>query len=313
MPTANRFWTAALGAGAISAAMYLVAAQSPFGGGILLYFAQLPLFVAGLTFGAAASAVAGAAAAGALMIQHDALVAVVFAAMFIVPVPVLVRQALLSRQNAEGQVEWYPPGLLTGWLLAIGVGMLLMAGAWLAMHGSVEQAAVQIATRMMDVIAQLTQQPGPTAEARLRGAENLGGVLLGTMSATLLIITVVNGALAQGLAKRFGWNRRPSPEMAALDLPWHVPAAFVGALLLGAILPGDLGFMVRNLMPIMLLGGILSGLAVVHAAVRRLEGKSWMLAIVYAICGFMVLPMFLLAALGLAEPFLKLRRRMIAA
>jgi len=313
MSPAHRFWTVALGAGAISAAMYLIAAQSPFGGGLLLYFAQLPLFVAGLTFGAAASAVAGAAAAGALMYQHDYLVALVFAVMFIIPVPVLVRQALLSRQGPDGQVEWYPPGLLAGWLLAIGVGMLLAAGAWLAAHGSVEEAAVQVASKMMDLLAQITQQPAPTPEAKMRGAENLGGILLGTMAATLLVITVINGALAQSLAKRFGWNRRPSPDMAALDLPWHVPALFTAALVLGSMLPGDLGFMVRNLVPIMLLGGVLSGLAVVHAAVRRLEGKAWMLAIVYAICGFMVLPMFLLAAIGLAEPFVKLRRRMSAA
>lgn len=313
MSPAHRFWAVALGAGAISAAMFLVAARSPLVGVPLLYFVQLPMFVAGFSAGAAASAVAGAAATGALMALHDYWAALSFGAMFVVPVVVLVRQALLSRRDQEGGVEWYPIGLLTGWLLAIGGGLLGLGGAWLATYGNVEQAATQIASTMMDTMARLTQQPAPTPEARARGAENLGGVLLGTVAATLLVIAVVNGALAQGLARRFGWNRRPSPEMAALDLPWHVPALFAAALVLGSVLPGDLGYMVRNLMPILILGGILSGFAVVHAAVRRLEGKGWLLATVYAICGFMVLPMFLLAAIGLAEPFLKLRRRMSAA
>jgi hypothetical protein len=101
--------------------------------------------------------------------------------------------------------------------------------------------------------------------------------------------------------------------MAGLDLPRTVPA-LLGACVLGSwLLPGDLGYLARNAAPVILVGALLAGLAVAHAAVRRIEGRSWLLVLIYMIAAFMVLPMFLLAAIGLAEPFLNLKRRMARA
>jgi hypothetical protein len=62
--------------------------------------------------------------------------------------------------------------------------------------------------------------------------------------------------------------------------------------------------------PAVLVGGVLSGLAVVHAAVRKLAARTWMLIAVYLAAALLVWPIFLLAAVGMAEPFVNLRRRL---
>ena len=311
MSPATRFWTLALGAGALSGAIYLAVTYRPLATMPLLYFAQFPLFVAGLASGATASVVA-AAAAGALLMTREIGIAVFFGAVFIVQVPILVRQALLSRGNPDGTSEWYPPGLLTGWLIAFGLALLVVGGVAMGTQGGVEAYARQTAAWTVDVLGQMIQQ-APTPDERARAIDRMSAHLLGAAVAVIMIVTVINGALAQGMLTRFGWNRRPALDMARLDLPPHVPALAVGCLVAGMLLPGDLGYTVRNALPVLLVGGLLAGLAVAHAAVRRLNGRSWMLAMVYAMVIFMGLPMFLLMAIGMAEPFLKLKRRMLRA
>lgn len=313
MSPASRFWTAALGAGVASGAIYLFATQAPFGGGLLFHIGQLPLFVAGLAFGATATAVAGTATAGTVLMAFGVKAALVFAVLFVAPAVILVRQAMLQRQGAAGETEWYPPGLLTGWLVGIGTALVALGGAWMATKGSIEAVAKDLAEQAIDMVAMITGQPAPAGEARQQGAANLGGVFLGSMAAAMTSITAVNGVLAQGLVTRLGWNRRPSPDMASLDLPRTIPALFLFCLVAGTMLGGDLGYVLRNLLPVLVLGGVLSGLGVVHAAVRRLDGKGWLLTTVYVACVVTALPLFLLAAIGMAEPFIRLRQRIGAA
>ena len=311
MSAQGRFWAVALGAGALSGAMYCAVTFRPFAGMPLFYIAQLPLFAAGLSHGAAASAVAGLAAT-ALVAMRSFELALFVAGGFLLPAAVLTRQALLSRRSADGTLEWYPPGLLTGWLVGLGLAGLAVAGLMLAgSHGGVESYARQVAAWSADMLAQIVQQPMSAAE-RARAVDNMSAQLVGLCIALLMVVTAANGVLAQGIMMRFGLNRRPAPDMAALDLSPYVPALLAGALLLGWLLPGDLGYLARNAVPVILVGGLLGGLAVAHAAVRRSEGKRWMLVVVYLVAG-MGLPMFVLVSLGLAEPFLNLKRRMLRA
>ena len=51
----------------------------------------------------------------------------------------------------------------------------------------------------------------------------------GLMAASWLVMVVINAVLAQALAVRLGWNRRPSPDLSELELPsWLWPAIGVG-------------------------------------------------------------------------------------
>jgi len=119
-----------VGCGAAAAALYLAVMLGSPGGLILVYLTQLPLFAAGLWLGFGAAAVAGITAMLALLAASDAIAAALFAGLNVVPVVILVRQALLARRQDDGTLQWYPPGLLAAWLTGMalaGIGAAVVA------------------------------------------------------------------------------------------------------------------------------------------------------------------------------------------
>ncbi len=309
MPAAAKFWTAVLGAGALSGSLYLMVALGSSGALVLAYIAQLPLFLVGLSAGLAASAMAGALAAVVTLAVHGIPISAIFVIAFLLPVLVLVRQGLLSRTNQAGETEWYPTGLLTGCLVGIGIAVAGLSVLFLATTGGAEQGVRTFVGRVFDA-AMAAMPRGTPPMGREQAINLMAGYLPGMAVASLLIMTAVNGVLAQGVLARFGLNLRPSPDIATLDLPVAFVAVFAAALVAGAVLPGDLGFLARNLAPVVLIGGALAGLSVVHAAVRKLDARTWMLVAVYLAATLLVWPIVILAAVGMAEPFLKLKRRL---
>jgi uncharacterized protein YybS (DUF2232 family) len=198
---------------------------------------------------------------------------------------------------------------LTGWLVGIGIAIAGLSVLFLAITGGAEQGVRTFVGRVFDA-AMAAMPRGTPPMGREQAIDRMAGYLPGMAVASLLIMTTVNGVLAQGVLARFGLNLRPSPDIATLDLPVAFVAAFAAALVAGAVLPGDLGFLARNLAPVVLVGGALAGLSVVHAAVRKLDARTWMLVAVYLAATLLVWPIVLLAAVGMAEPFLKLKRRL---
>lgn len=305
-----RYWVTTLGAGVLSGLLYYVSLRGMPWLLAAMYFVQLPLFLAGLSLGLTASALASVAATlttGA-MASHW-LWMPIFALSLVPPVLVIVRQALLSRTTGQGGVEWYPPGLLTGWLVGLGMVIVLAVSALLLLNGGVETQVTEMVRRFVDVIQNIMPPDMRIADPERTVAET-AALLPGTATASLLLMTVVNASLAQLALKRLDANLRPTPDIAELDLPVAVVLLFAVSAALGALLPGDLGYVLRNLAPVALVGAVLSGLAVVHTAVRKFGSRQWLLVAVYIATVLVMWPVFMLAALGLAEPFLKLRRRL---
>lgn len=90
---------------------------------ILLCFAQLPLFGAGLWLGVQASLITAAVGFMMLLAGGKLLIAATFAGLNAIPVVLLVRQALLAREGTGGSAAWYPPGLLAEWLTGLGLAV----------------------------------------------------------------------------------------------------------------------------------------------------------------------------------------------
>src|SRR5260221_9406829 len=120
-------WTAALlatllaiGAGLVSGLMLAALARRGAGSLALIYFLPLPLFVAGLSQGALAVGIATLAGSAVVLLLADGWRALWFLVVLGGPTCWLIRQALLSREAAEpggaATRQWYPPGLLLGWL-----------------------------------------------------------------------------------------------------------------------------------------------------------------------------------------------------
>jgi len=289
--------------GGASACLYLALMLASPGAMILVYLTQLPLFLAGLWFGTAAAAIAGISAAIVLLAASDVLAAAIFAALNAVPVVLLVRQALLARHNADGTLSWYPPGHLTVWLTALGI--LGIAAALLLLGGpdGLQATLRDIIARALD---HLTERSLPDRD---RVAGTLASVIPGIAAASWMVMAVINGALAQGVLARFGIAWRPSPDLANLGLPrWMTAVLGVAAVV--TLLGEPWRFLGVNLMIALSVPFCLGGLAVLHAAVRRLPHPGIALVAFYTLAGMFGWPLLVAAILGLFEAWLGLRRRL---
>jgi len=161
--------------GVLAACPYLVALISPPGSMILIYLAQLPLFVAGLWLGVGASLLAGLAASLTLVAASTPMTAAVFAGLNAGPVALLVRQSLLARTNNGGAVQWYPPGLLTAWLTGLGLAAIAAALALFGGAEGVQAAAREVLAPVFNRSTRLVSTMNPsTGKVCVQGWERHG-------------------------------------------------------------------------------------------------------------------------------------------
>ncbi len=283
--------------------LYLAVNLGTPGALILVYMTQLPLFLAGLWFGVGAAALAGAAGSVMLLARSELLDAALFAAVNGVPVVLLVRQALLARQRSDGSIAWYPPGLLTAWLTALALagigGALLLFDGPQGLHAALQDVVGQVLDR-------LTRRPLPNRD---QAAEALAWLIPGIVAASWMVMAVVNAALAQGLLARFGANWRPTPDLARLGLPLWVPVA-LGLAAAATVFGGALRYLGVNMIIALLVPFCLAGLAVLHAAARRLSHPAMALVCFYMVATMFGWPFLVVAVLGLLESWLGLRHRL---
>ena len=289
----------AVACGVAAGSLYLAVLLGTPGGLILVYMTQLPLFLVGLWLGAGMAALAGVAGALVLLAASDLLGAAVFAALNAALVALLVRQALLARRRHDGTLVWYPSGLLTAWLT--GMALAGIAAALLLFGGprGLQAALQDVVSQVLD---RVSRRPMPNRELV---AEALAMLIPGIVAASWMIMAVVNGALAQGVLSRFGRNWRPTPDLAGLGLPLWVPAA-VGLAAAATVFAGGLRFVGINVIITLFVPLCLAGLAVLHAAARRLRHPGIALVGFYTLAGLFGWP-FLLVAL---ESWLGLRHRL---
>ena len=288
--------------GGLAALPYLVAPSGSLGALILVYLTQLPLFAAGLWLGVSAAVIAGVVGL-VIVVSADTLpAATVFAGLNVIPVGLLVRQALLARNGAGGAIDWYPPGLLSAWLTGLGLAVIAVAvlilGGPNGMRAALHEALAPALERGFDA----------NGSGRDELLDSVAFILPGLIAASWMTMTATNGILAQGLLARFGANWRPSPEMAALNLPVWIPAIL--ALAAAAIvLGGTARFVGVNVVIALAIPFCLAGLAVLHTVARRLSRPAIPLVTFYVLAGVFGWPLLLVALLGVLDSSLGLRRR----
>jgi len=210
---------------------------------------------------------------------------------------------LLARRDADGTLVWYPPGRLTIWVAALGISGI---GIALLLLGGPEG----LQATLRDVIARaLDRLSASGVPDRDRVAATLAGLIPGIAAASWMVMAIINGALAQGLLARFGLAWRPSPDLAQLGLPRWLTLA-LGVAVLATLLGDSWRFLGINLIIALSVPFCLGGLAVLHAAVRRLPHPGIALVAFYTLAGMFGWPLLVAAALGLVEAWLGLRRRL---
>lgn len=291
--------------GAASGFLFLSLLSGSLAAMLLVNLTQLPLFMAGLMLGPQAAAIAGATGALEALGATSLNGALLFAIAYACPVVLVSWQALRWRADESGTVWWYPPGHLIAWLVALALASIA-AGAVVTMGA---EGGYEGAVRAM-LEEQLQLLFGGDAPHDAQTTAAMAALFPGAGAATWMLLTGANATLAQRILVWWRRNRRPTPDIVDVELPrWIVIA--LGLALAGALLlPGSLGYLGRNALPVLGLAFFVAGLAVVHAAARRIGPTGPILGIVYVLILFVSPVAIAVAALGLIEQWAGLRRRL---
>lgn len=305
-----RFALIALGAGAVSALLHFAAMSSWMLGIPLALFTQLPLFLVGLGYGTRAVAYAGGAGVVLTGLIAGLFTALNFAVVDAVPVALVVFQALRSRTGPDGEVNWYPLGLLVMWLTVYAAAVLVLASILLSgAEGGMEGVLRDL---FVDTPQDLAGPPvNPQIEAMI---DALVPMLPGFALTMWMLVVAINGALAQTILVRNGRNLRPSPDLAGLALPNWMMIAVAAACVVAFLGPGALDFIGQNLALVLAVPFFFSGLALIHMLARRSTNRRVLLVLFYALLVFSLMMMgwraiVPVAALGLISHLANLRRR----
>lgn len=303
-----RFWLLAGGAGLVSAAAFLGGVKAglsgSYSGFMLVYLSPAPLFTAALGLGGSAGIVAAAVGTAPVIIAGGIPAGLGYTALAAVPSAVLGWKVMLSRANADGEIEWYPPGALAGWLCGIGVVTyvllcVLLASQPAGLSGTVKEMLTELAGRI--------QIPDDEMDLFIG---ILHPIVPGAAVAFLMLIQAANGALAQGLLSAADRAIRPAPDLGALELPSWIATGGAVAALAALVVGGEFGYVARNLVIVAAVPFFLQGLSVVHVLARRTGGGTMLLAIFYVTLIVLGWIAVVLVLLGLVEQIAGLRRRM---
>jgi hypothetical protein len=293
-------------AGLVSSALFLALSTGLPGMVLFAYFVQLPLLLAGLSLGLAASGLAAVAAILVCGLIAGVVAATMFTLVQAIPAVMVVRQALLSRQEA-GRVEWYPPGLVLAQLTAFAVLGITVAFVVLLGHpGGLAGVLAAFLGSALDGLGatEIAVNAGPELERWMF-------LFPGLMAASWLVMVALNAVLAQALAVRLGVNRRPTPNLSALELPGWLWPAIGTAALLALLGDGGLGFLGRALLIVLTIPYVFLGLAVVHAFARRVTHRRLALGLFYGAMMLLGWPILAVLLLGFVEDWAHVRQRFL--
>jgi Predicted membrane protein (DUF2232) len=295
----------AAGCGLAAAVFYLSVLTGSSGALVLVYLTQFPLFLAGLSLGLKATAIAGAAG-GAVSLATSGIGSTIFFLLIdAVPVALLVRQALLWRTDAAGRVWWYPAGRLLLCIEGLGAAAML-AGAlyYVGAPGGLEGAVRGF------LEGELGRFFGAGDAERDLVLTVLARIFPAMAVVSWLLMVTINGVLAQGVLARFGKAFRPAPDIVEIELPTWLVGLFAGLCALASFTGGTLGYLAFNLAILLGVAFVFAGLAVVHAAARRFAARSAVLIGAYLAMIILGWPILIVAALGFIEQWAGLRRRL---
>lgn len=264
-------------AAAASALMTVAVYPSPFFAMLQLSLTSLPLFLVGLAFGTVPGIAAAAAAVVALILALGFDVAAYHAAVTGVPAGLLVWQAERSRSD---------PTVLMLTMVAYACAMIALAAALLSGHPGGMQGAItdelQKTFSALTEYAEQAGQPSLPAEGLEAMLEQMAAMFPAFAAAGWVMTIAISAGLAQLLLRRFGRAAFPTPDIADLQPPRWIAFVLV-AVLVVAYLPDGIGFAGKNMVPVVLLLFVFSGLGVIHALARRTPSGGFWLGGTYAL------------------------------
>ncbi len=283
----------------------------------LVFLIPIPLFIAGLGWGAVAAIVGGLAGTGAIMLMADFKTGLLFALPAAFLPAVLSYLALISRpgsldQNAKVRgVEWYPEGRLVLWTALL---MAAIVGCSIIFAGVDEDMMKEWGREFSDSIHEIQTKKTLTAE-QIAGLDQFKGVItslaphfltLATVAWTCLFLMAM--ALAAWFLEVMGLNIRTWAPFNSLEFPKGAALGLAAAALL-SFMPGQLGLIGDTFMAALMMAFCVLGMATFHGLVAGRVARVPLLFVFYIVILFFP-PIFLfLLVLGLAEHAFAIRAR----
>lgn len=344
------YWIAGIAAGILSALLFWSHASGSLLAWFLICLTPLPIFIAGLGWGAM-SALIGALIGFLLLSSFESATAGLLYLMHFGLVPYwLSRQALLYRveaapilpvvqsypsddeedddiaparaddqHHAPENVEWYQVGGLMGWT-AIGGCLILLLTEIAVILAGYDGLFIALKNTIMGILSDsaIIEPDGtwlgiPIEPERiaLLGMALLPAILMASWSLLMLLHMWV----AQEILQRFDHTLRPMPDFLHFELPPYLLWLLLGAVALSFI-PGETAFLGGALTFVLLVPSFLLGLSVIHAISRRLIDHSTLrfcaLGLFYLI---LIVPGWLIVPvglLGIVENWAHIRQKLSA-
>ncbi|MBV1885968.1 MAG: DUF2232 domain-containing protein [Parvibaculaceae bacterium] len=341
------YWIAGIAAGILSALLFWSHASGSLLAWLLICLTPLPVFIAGLGWGAMSALIAAligflmlssfeSATAGLLYMMHFGLVPYWLsrqALLYRVEVPTLTpavhsypseneeEEAAPVRADDQHQapenVEWYQVGGLMGWT-AIGGCLILLLTELSVILAGYDGLFIALKNTIMGILSDSTiigadgtwfGVPVEPERLALLGMALLPAILMASWS----LLTLLHMWIAQKILLRFDHTLRPMPDLQNFELPPYLLWLLLGAVALSFI-PGETAFLGGALTFVLLVPSFLLGLSVIHAISRRWIDHSTLrygaLGLFYLILivpGWLIVP---IALLGIVENWAHIRRKL---
>jgi len=263
-----------------------------------------PLFLSGLGWGLTGGLVSVAAGAVITGIFISPLLSFTYVLTCGLPVLVIVRQALLWREQ-DGVIFWYPiHRLMVCWIL-ITIAFSCMAALLLYMNDELREGLL---IEFGKLISQIQKQGNAfdtmTPEKLIWYLPQFFGPFWG-------INVLISGCLAQGVLTSFKKNVRPSPEFSGLQMPKWLAALTIVVTTLSMI-NESFGLFLGMVVTTLGIVFFLQGMAVIHRVSSSWNYRSLVLTAVYLIMILMFWPVLVIMLLGLTDSWIGFRGRALA-
>lgn len=275
-------------AGLCSAALFLISARGAAGSVFLSYLPLLPLFLIGLSMGAAA--LRPAIGAGCVLALLGAGFGVMlYGLMAALPAYIFSHHAVLFRDTPQ-EKQWYPLARIFALLAGLASALFGAIALFYASDSGGLQALIS------EALGKEMEGVDPSYAPTLhRLVHDWSFLLLGCAGWLWMLMIYANACAAQWLLKERGASIRPD-----LSIRWDVPPKILlFGLALAAVLAisghDQAEFIGKTITIVLLWPYLLLGLATLHQAVRGLPGRSLLIFLCYAILIATFWPVFVVA------------------
>ena len=273
----------------------------------LFILSPLPIAIAALGFGTLSGAAAAAVASALIGFTLSYLAGGLYFILFAAPVAWAAHLVGLSRPDdaAPGGRQWFPLDVVL-MRVALAVAAAVVVTGFLL--GYDPEALI---TQTLAVLKTwLTQSDGITpADAELEPLVRFNIALMPFTSASLALgILVLATWLGARIAKMSGLLKREWTPLWTVVLPQSA-ALFFGLAFVASMLPGVPGQIAGAVAGAMGFAFALTGFGLLHAVLIGKAARPLLLFLVYAVSFIFLLPLGIMAVVGLADTALQFRAR----